>query len=74
MKRHRFDPISLVTGALFTGAGVAWFVGDISFERHDAPWIWAVGLMVLGVAVLLGALPPRSEDAVGAEPEGDQPE
>jgi hypothetical protein len=56
MKRHSFDPISLVSGAVFTGLGVAWLAGMVSFDRHDAPWLWAAGLVALGLAVIVGSM------------------
>jgi hypothetical protein len=63
MKRHRIDPISLVTGALFTGLGVAWFAGVVGFQRDDHPWIWAAGLVALGLAVLAASIPSRQPHA-----------
>ena len=63
MKRHSFDPISLVSGAVFTGLGVAWLAGMVSFGRHDPPWLWAAGLVALGLAVIVGSIPPRVSKA-----------
>ena len=66
MKRHPFDPLSAVAGAIFVGLGV-WFLTSGGDVLDNAHWIWPVVLVALGGAGLYSAL--RRDER---EPEGDQ--
>lgn len=52
MKRHSFDVISFLFGALFVAAGVSAVLFDSAFSRFDGRWVWPIVLVVAGVAVL----------------------
>jgi hypothetical protein len=54
MQRHDFDPIAFVFGALFTGFGILFMVGRFDLFNH-ARWLWPGLLVLLGIAVLVGA-------------------
>jgi hypothetical protein len=54
MRRHDFDPIAFVFGLAFTGLGLLFLVGRFDLFNH-ARWLWPGLLVVLGLAVLVGA-------------------
>ena len=55
MRRHRFDVLSFVAGAVFVGLGIAFLAtgGDVVDE---ARWLWPALLLTLGAAGLLSTL------------------
>jgi hypothetical protein len=55
MKRHVFDPVSLVTGVLFAGLGIAFFTGNVLYGDSDTAWVWPAAIVALGLALLIGA-------------------
>jgi hypothetical protein len=54
MQRHDFDPIAFVFGVLFTGSGLLLLIGRFDLFNH-ARWLWPGLLVLLGIAVLVGA-------------------
>ncbi|MPZ69625.1 MAG: hypothetical protein GEU71_08855 [Actinobacteria bacterium] len=62
MKRHPFDPISLVGGLLFSALGVALFAGGIDLTAEGTRWIWPAGFIALGLAVLATIRPTPTAD------------
>lgn len=54
LQRHDFDPIAFVFGLVFTGAGVLFMIGRFDLFNH-ARWLWPGLLVLLGIAVLVGA-------------------
>ncbi len=54
MQRHDFDPIAFTFGVVFTGLGVLFMVGRLDVLSH-AQWLWPGLLVLLGLAVLVGA-------------------
>ncbi len=54
MQRHDFDPIAFVFGVLFTGSGLLFMIGRFDLFNH-ARWLWPGLLVLLGIAVLVGA-------------------
>src|SRR6266487_926974 len=54
MQRHDFDPIAFIFGVLFTGSGILFMVGRFDLFNH-ARWLWPGLLVLLGIAVLVGA-------------------
>jgi hypothetical protein len=87
MKRHDFDPISLVAGVLFTGLGIASLTGSVRYADMDLSWVWPLTIAALGLALLLGSagresspetadrLPSEAptSDEEPIEPESDAP-
>jgi hypothetical protein len=54
MRRHDFDPVAFVFGLVFTGLGMLFLVGRFGVF-NQARWLWPGLLVVLGLAVLVGA-------------------
>jgi hypothetical protein len=54
MQRHDFDPIAFIFGALFTGSGILFMIGRFDLFNR-ARWLWPGLLVLLGIAVLVGA-------------------
>lgn len=61
MKRHPFDLLSFIAGALFVMLGVA-FAAAGSDVVDNAKWVWPAVLLSLGGAGLAAALRPGDED------------
>jgi hypothetical protein len=69
MKRHDFDPISLVAGVLFMGLGIASLTGSVRYAEMDLSWVWPLTIAALGLALLIGAVERgRSEAPAGDDP------
>ena len=71
MKRHSFDVISFLFGALFVAAGVSSVLFDSAFSRFDGRWVWPIVLVVAGVAVLVATWSRRGNpgsDATSPSP------
>jgi hypothetical protein len=54
LRRHDFDPIAFIFGLLFTVSGLLFLVGRFDIFNH-ARWLWPGLLVLLGIAVLIGA-------------------
>jgi hypothetical protein len=54
MRRHDFDPIAFIFGVVFAGLGVVFMTGNLELLNH-AQWLWPGLLVLLGLAVLVGA-------------------
>ena len=78
MRRHGFDPISLVFGAIFAGLGLAFLFGNFTIGSHfPQAWAWPIPLVIVGALIVLLAvrrgrpaereMPPASS-AMPAEP------
>src|SRR6266542_2984654 len=67
LQRHDFDPIAFIFGLLFTGSGILVMIGRFDIFNH-ARWLWPGLLVLLGIAVLVGAL-GGSAAAAGPVPE-----
>jgi hypothetical protein len=53
MRRHRFDPISLVFGAIFTATGLVFLFGNVDLSRVPPAWSWPIPLMIVGALIIL---------------------
>lgn len=63
MKRHRFDPVSFVWGALFAGLGVAILNNAISPRLLWFRSFWPFLIVVFGLAILSSLRrDPRAEE------------
>ncbi len=56
MRRHDFDPISLVFGAIFTAAGLIFLFGNVDLDRVSTAWTWPIPLIVVGALIVLLAV------------------
>ena len=67
MRRHDFDPISMVFGAIFTATGLIFLFGDVDLARVPPAWSWPIPLMIVGALIILLSVrrgrtePPASE-------------
>jgi hypothetical protein len=64
--RHRFDPVSLVFGLVFTVAGLVALTGGSVVD--DAAFLLPLGLIGLGLAVMLEAKLSRREPREPPDP------
>lgn len=77
MKRHRFDPFSLLFGAIFLSVGVSFVVGSTIAEAWHGVWpmiavVVGATLAVWAATVAFGERRPRLEDEpTTGEPTGD---
>ena len=53
MRPHRFDPVSLIVGVVFAGAGLAVLTSSVDLWRVDWSWFWPLALTLSGVMILL---------------------
>jgi hypothetical protein len=73
MRRHAFDPVSLVFGAIFAGVGLTFLFGTIDLAALPPAWSWPIPLMIVGALIILLAVrrdrayaPSRSEQRFAA--------
>lgn len=60
MRRHEMDPLSLVSGLLFTAIGALFLFGRVDVARAGAEWVWPALLVAAGgLLMVLTARPPR---------------
>ena len=62
MKRHRFDPLSLVFGVVFllVAGAAAW---NQSFRWDINAWVLPAAVLFLGIALLASTLRSGSQDS-----------
>lgn len=53
MKKHAFDPVSFIFGALFLLGGIPLLVGDSAWDFFERKWVFPAFLVLAGVVVLL---------------------
>jgi hypothetical protein len=72
MRRHGFDPLSFVFGAIFLlmAAGAVW---NDQIDWNLGLWLLPAAVLVLGVGLLVSALRVGGEDEVAAARDDDQP-
>jgi hypothetical protein len=69
MRRHRFDPVSLLFGGLFVLIATVFLVGDPDLTSVRLQWVWPLGVIVRGALIILLALARgRGDDEFAAEP------
>lgn len=55
MKKHRFDPLSLIFGLLFLLGGIPLLVSRSGLDFLDSNWVFPAFLVAAGVIVLATA-------------------
>ena len=81
MKRHRFDPISFLFGAIFLTVGVTYLFGRSGATATRPEHLWPPFIVIIGVALALWALaaslrrakPDGADGAEDAELEAEPP-
>lgn len=71
MKRHRLDLVSLLSGVLFVGVAIPLITGSLGPGSRHLNLLWALGAIVLGLAVLGAGAPGRWSD--GNDPAAPAP-
>jgi hypothetical protein len=81
VKRHPFDPISLVLGLFVTMLGLLFVVADRTAGEIGARWIWPFPVVMAGLIAVIAALrmagsrdgpADRGEDLEGGHDPGDE--
>jgi cytochrome c-type biogenesis protein CcmH/NrfF len=55
MKRHGFDPTSIVLGLAFAALGLFFLLGDRTAADIGWEWIWPVPVVLLGLLFVISA-------------------
>jgi hypothetical protein len=55
MRRHEFDPLSFVFGAVIAAIGIAFLTGHVDLTDLRLTWVWPIPIMVLGLLMLVSA-------------------
>jgi hypothetical protein len=66
MRRHGFDPLSLVFGAVFAAVGLVFLFATVDISRVPPAWSWPIPLMLVGALIIV--LAARRERPSDAEP------
>ena len=57
MRRHEFDPLSMVFGAIFAAVGLVFLFGNVDISRVPPAWSWPIPLMIVGAMIILLSIP-----------------
>ncbi len=60
MKRHAFDPVSMVAGLVFAAVAALYLVSEHSSFNVDGRWVLPLVLIGLGIGGVSGALASAS--------------
>jgi len=69
MRRHDFDPLSLVFGLVFAAVGLALLGGDPARGSLALPWAGPAVGVAIAALVVLSLRPPRVEPGADEPPE-----
>lgn len=76
MRRHPFDPASLIAGVVFVAIAAAYLIGAYTDLHIGSGWVLPLALIGLGAAGLAGSLrrglrndDPKQPDLESSEPE-----
>jgi hypothetical protein len=62
MRRHNFDPISFILGALFAAVGLTFLFGDTNIGDLHIAVVWPIPLIVIGVLMLVTTIQRRNRE------------
>jgi hypothetical protein len=62
MRRHNFDPISFIFGALFAAIGLTFLFGDADIGDLHFAVVWPLPLIVIGLLMLVTTIQRRTRD------------
>ena len=71
MRRHTFDPISFVLGALFAAIGLTFLFGSADVGDFHLAVVWPLPLIVIGLLMLVTTVQRRTRHE--PEPAADAP-
>jgi hypothetical protein len=69
MKRHEFDPLSLVFGLVFLATGLFVAVGRFNLASLDNDWVWPTVAIGAGTILLLPAISRLRAERTSSEDE-----
>jgi hypothetical protein len=67
MKSHRFDAVSFIAGLIFTALGLLFLIPQtpdqlVDMIMNSGSWFWPILLVAIGLAVIIPALLPKSDE------------
>ncbi|HEY7282015.1 MAG TPA: hypothetical protein VID47_10515 [Actinomycetota bacterium] len=68
MRRHNFDPISFILGALFAAIGLTFLFGNADIADFHLAVVWPLPLIVIGLLMLVTTLQRRSRQEPALAP------
>jgi len=68
MRRHNFDPISFILGALFAAIGLTFLFGNADLGDFHLAVVWPLPLIVIGLLMLVTTLQRRSRHEAALTP------
>jgi hypothetical protein len=73
MRRHGFDPLSLVFGAVFAAVGLVFLFATVDISRVPPAWSWPIPLMLVGALIIVLAARRERPSDPEAPPAFDTP-
>lgn len=66
MERHRFDVLSFSFGVIYTLSGLIFLLPNTPFALVEMitvslRWVWPAAILVIGAAILVPLVRPRSD-------------
>ncbi len=68
MRRHNFDPISFILGALFAAVGLTFLFGSADLGDLHLAVVWPFPLIVIGLLMLVTTLQRRTRQEATLTP------
>jgi hypothetical protein len=68
MRRHTFDPISFILGALFAAIGLTFLFGNADLGDFHLAVVWPLPLIVIGLLMLVTTLQRRTRQEAALTP------
>ena len=68
MRRHNFDPISFILGALFAAIGLTFLFGNANLGDFHLAVVWPLPLIVIGLLMLVTTLQRRTRQEAALTP------
>jgi hypothetical protein len=68
MRRHNFDPISFILGALFAAIGLTFLFGNADLGDFHLAVVWPLPLIVIGLLMLVTTLQRRTRHETALTP------
>jgi hypothetical protein len=59
MRRHTFDPVSFILGALFGAVGLTFLFGNADLGNLHLAVLWPVPLILVGMLMLISTIQRR---------------
>jgi hypothetical protein len=73
MRRHAFDPVSFILGALFAAVGLTFLFGGSGLGDLHLAVLWPLPLIVIGVLMLVSTIQRRTRHEADRPGPEDEP-